>query len=227
MPHPELPALDTPNGRAGTAPETSRLQNRELDHRTANSLQLATNFLLFAQARVTDPVARGLLTEAATRISVVAQLHRFLSGHAPDAEVEFAQFLAQLSGFIAGSTGLDCTVEADPLTLSGEVVQQLGIAINELAMNAAKHAYAPGESRPLRIEAHVDRGHLRVAVADSGHGLQRALDGLSNGLGMSIVMAIVRQLQGAFGAADDHGAVITISIPLTTPARVSRSFAPA
>jgi two-component sensor histidine kinase len=227
VPHPEPLALNSPQHRGRTIPDASRLQSRELGHRTANSLQLATNFLLFAQARVTDPVARDLLTEAATRISVVAQLHRFLSGHAPDAEVELAPFLAQLSGFIAGSTGLDCTVDADPLTLSGEVVQQLGIAINELAMNAAKHAYAPGESGPLRIEAHVDPGYLRVQVADRGQGLQRALDGLSKGLGMSIVMAIVRQLRGVFDAADDRGAVITISIPLTTPVRVSRSFAPA
>jgi two-component sensor histidine kinase len=193
----------------------------------ANSLQLATDFLLFEQARVSDPAARNALNATVARLSAVAQLHRFVSAHDSISDVEFAAFLAQVSGFISGSTGLDCTVDADPLTLSGEVAQQLAIVLNELAMNAAKHAYRSGEPGPLRIEARVDGGRLRLTVSDSGCGLRGALGLPAKGLGMTIVAAIVRQLNASFDAADDHGATITIIVPLAASPRTSRSFAPA
>ena len=227
MPHSAAQSVpDNPRPDARSHAPRARLQNRELDHRTANSLQLATDFLLFSQVRVTDPAARAALGEAAARLAVVGQLHRFLGGHDPAADLDFPAFLKQLSGFISGSTGLRCTTKADPLSLSGEVAQLIGIVINELAMNAAKHAYRTGAPGPLRIEARETSGRLILTVADTGCGLRRALGQPAKGLGMTIVFAIVRQLNAAFNAADDRGAVITITVPLAVPTRVSRSFAP-
>jgi len=93
-------------------------------------------------------------------------------------------------------------------------------------MNAAKHAYRSGEPGPLRIEARVDGARLRLTVSDSGRGLRGALGLPATGLGMTIVAAIVRQLNASLDAADDHGATITIVVPLAAPAPMSRSFAP-
>ncbi len=227
MPHSVAQSVpNPPRPDARSHPPRARLQNRELDHRTANSLQLAIDFLLFSQAGVSDPAARAALGDAAARLAAVGQLHRFLSGHDPAADLDFPAFLTQLSGFIAGSTGLRCTTETDPISLSGEVAQQLGIVINELAMNAAKHAYRAGDPGPLRIDARETDGALRLTVADSGCGLRGALGQPAKGLGMTIVFAILRQLNATFDAADDRGAVITITVPLAVPLRVSRSFAP-
>ena len=194
----------------------------------ANSLQLATDFLLFEVARTRDPAARDALHDAAARLLAVGQLHRFLSNHDDTERVAFAPFLTHLSGLIAGSTGLRCTVDADEVWLSGEVAQQLAIVINELAMNAAKHGYRPGRPGAMHFEARREGDRLRVSVGDLGDGLSPAFGiGPSQGLGMSIVQAIVRQLRATLEAADDHGAVFTITVPLSpaTP-RISRSFDP-
>lgn len=64
-----------PPVRARTAED----ERRELDHRLANSLQLAADFLIFEHTRVTDPQARAALIATAERLSAVGQMHRFLA----------------------------------------------------------------------------------------------------------------------------------------------------
>jgi two-component sensor histidine kinase len=193
-----------------------------------NSLQLAANFLLFEQARLRDPAARAALGEAAARLSAVGQLHRFLCAHDPATNVDFERFLSHLCGFICGSTGLRCTLDAAPLTMAGGMAQQLGIVINELAMNATKHAYRPGEAGALRVECRTQGRRLILTVADEGSGLDKDFaTGTDESLGATIVGAIVRELRGSLETHNDHGAVFTIVVPLPPlEPRISRSFAP-
>lgn len=203
-------------------------ERRELDHRLANSLQLAADFLIFEHMRVSDPRARAALIETAERLSAVGQMHRFLAEHRRASGVDLDLFLTDLGRLIAESTGLNCQVDADPVMVPGETAQQLAIAINELAMNAAKHAYAWGDRGVVHVACHRQGARLVLTVSDEGGGLGKAFVAKrSKGLGMTIVEAIVRQLQGTLEAANDHGARFTIAIPLPSPAAsVSRSFSP-
>jgi two-component sensor histidine kinase len=194
----------------------------------ANSLQLAADLLLFEQVRVKDPVAREALGDAVARLTAVAQLHRCLCAHDNGGGVDLRLFLSELCGLIAQSTGLACTLDADPVVLAPETVQQLGIAINELAMNAAKHAYR-GEHRggAVHVEARQAGNRLRLVVADQGGGLGPHFSfAQPHGLGMEILQAVVRQVRGTLEAEDDHGARFIITLPLPSAvAPMPRSFA--
>jgi len=201
-------------------------ERRELDHRLANSLQLAADFLLFEHMRVTDPRARTALIETAERLSAVGQMHRFIAAHRQVAGVDLDPFLTALGGLITDTTGLDCRVDAEPIVAPGEVAELLAIVVNELAMNAAKHAYRWGERGALRISCHRQGGKLELVVADDGEGLGKGFAARrSSGLGMTIVDAIVRQLNGTLRATNDGGARFAITLPLSPPATPSRSFA--
>jgi two-component sensor histidine kinase len=199
----------------------------ELDHRVANSLQLAVDFLLFQQAGLADAVARKALIDAAERLVAVGHLHRFLCAHDGDGQVDLKPFLEDLAALVGQSTGLACAADVDSVTISGEMAQQLGLAINELAINAAKHAYHPGETGPLIIQGHRDGGRLRLTVADHGPGVGCGFDIDANGgLGLNILRAIARQLDARLEVENDHGARFTLSLPLPAPKRQDRSFAP-
>jgi two-component sensor histidine kinase len=193
----------------------------------ANSLQLAADLLLFEQVRVKDPAAREALGDAVARLSAVAQLHRCLCAHDDDAGVDLRLFLSEICSLIAQSTGLACTLDADPVVLGPEVAQQLGIAINELAMNAAKHAYRGERQGALHVEARQIGNRLRLAVSDHGAGLGADFAiGQAHGLGMDILQAVVRQVNGTLEARNDHGARFTITLPLASAvAPMPRSFA--
>jgi two-component sensor histidine kinase len=194
----------------------------------ANSLQLAADLLLFEQVRVKDPVAREALGDAVARLTAVAQLHRCLCAHDDVSGVDLRMFLAELCSLIAQSTGLACTLDADSVVLAPDTAQQLGIAINELAMNAAKHAYRGEREGALHVEARRAGKRLRLTVSDHGAGLRPDFAiGKAHGLGMDILQAVVRQVHGTLEAENDHGARFIITVPLPSAvAPMSRSFAP-
>ena len=198
----------------------------ELDHRIANSLQLAADFLLLQQLRLKDPFARAALIDAAERLVAVGHLHRFISAHDGPGLIDLRPFLDELVAIIGQSTGLRCRCEVEDLQVAAGVAQQLGLAVNELAINAAKHAYDRGESGELLVEATREGAALRLTVSDRGSGLRPgfSLEGAA-GLGLAIVQAIVRQLGARLHVEDHGGARFTIFLPLEPrPMGEGRSF---
>jgi two-component sensor histidine kinase len=188
---------------------------RELHHRIANSLQLASTFLIFQKKKFDDPDVKAGYETAAMRLAAVGKLHRHLYAHSAASQVDFKEFLEELCPEIANSTGLHCAVEADPIIVSGEMAQNLAIVINEFAMNASKHGYDGQEGGRLKIESRRERDRLRLVVADGGKGLGDSFDpNGGKGLGMSVVNSIVAQLSGTLRADDDHGARFTLTAPL-------------
>src|SRR6202000_1302733 len=90
-----------PAGTARTATRTPQDERRELDHRLANSLQLAADFLIFEHTRVGDPQARAPLIATAARVSAVGQMHRFLAAQPDGAAIPLPAFLGDLGKLIA------------------------------------------------------------------------------------------------------------------------------
>jgi two-component sensor histidine kinase len=219
-------ARELSNARARLAVQEREIQ--ELNHRVANSLQLAADMLVFEQLRSRDPQATAALEASRARLVAIGELHRYLHDHAGKASVELAPFLAGLCQAIAASTGLSCSVQADLTSVSGDMAQQLGIAINEFAINAAKHAYDGRPGGKLMVTARREGYDLVLGVADQGKGLSGGLQrqgGSGGGLGMSIVAAIVRDLKGVLTVQSDGGTSFTIRAPIATGApRVERSF---
>jgi two-component sensor histidine kinase len=224
---PSEPALarELSSARARLADQAREIQ--ELNHRVANSLQLAADMLIFEQLRLRDPQALAALEASRARLVAIGELHRYLHDHAGQSSVELAPFLQGLCDAIAASTGLACSVEADLTSVSGDMAQQLAIAINEFAINAAKHAYDGKPGGKLRVTSRRDGYDLVLRVSDEGKGLSNGLQrqGSGNGLGMSIVAAIVRDLKGALTVQSDGGTTFTIRAPIATSApRIDRSF---
>ncbi len=219
------PISSSPANRTRSAlPGLTRqdLETRELNHRVANSLQLAADLLTFEEMRLSDPVARAALEACRARLVAVAELHRFLNAHADQTCVDLADFLQQLGPAIAATTGLNCVVKAKRLSVSADLAQQVAIAINELAINAAKHAYAGRPGGRLTIVAVQQGGQIALTVADQGAGIT---GGGHRGLGTTILAAVVRDMKGSLSVRNEGGAHFTLHIPLPDArVRIDRSF---
>ncbi|WP_430419641.1 sensor histidine kinase [Phenylobacterium sp.] len=216
-------ARELSDARARLADQERQIQ--ELNHRVANSLQLAADMLVFEQLRSRDPLAQAALEASRARLVAVGELHRYLYEHADAPSVEMTPFLTGLCQAVSASTGLKCRVQSDLTSVPGDMAQQLAIAINEFAINAAKHAYEGKPGGRLTVTSRRDGHELVLTVADEGKGMS---DGRSanGGLGMSIVAAIVRDLKGVLTVQSDRGAAFTIRTPLPSARRalVERSF---
>jgi two-component sensor histidine kinase len=199
-------------------------QIRELNHRIANSLQLAADMLVFEQLRSREPRAQAALEASRARLVAVAELHRYLHEHADRTSVELRPFLSGLCRAVEATTGLTCALRTDDAAIPGEMAQQLAIVINEFAINAAKHAYAGAGGR-LLLTSRRDGSELVLSVSDEGKGLSGAAPSpAQGGLGMTIVAAIVRELRGTLLATSGEGATFTIRVPIPAVPHVDRSF---
>ena len=92
--------------------------------------------------------------------------------------------------------GHEILVEGWKVELPTTLAIPLGFIVNELITNSAK--YAPGQVI-VEIKA-TSAGHHSLSVVDDGPGLPAGFDPAANiGLGMKIVLALVKQIGGEFG----------------------------
>jgi two-component sensor histidine kinase len=198
---------------------------REIHHRVKNNLQTVAALLRIQARRIEAPEGKAALEEAVRRVGSIAVVHDTLS-HTSDESVEFDEVADKLRAMATDLASPGARVltgrEGSFGTLPAEVATPLAIVLTELMQNAVEHGF---RGRSGRVVLRVDRtgGVLQVHVDDDGAGLPDAFDPISmTSLGMSIVSTlVVSELAGTMGVgrSPEHGARLTVRVPLRSPAR--------
>jgi two-component sensor histidine kinase len=175
---------------ARTALDRARLMAREIDHRVMNSLQFVSS-LLAMQSRTADGDAATQLSNAANRVSAVAQVHRNFYTEPTD-RVACVSFIERLCDDLSPVLGEPISVSGDDASVPTTWIQPIGLIVNELLTNAAKHG---GGS--LAVEFRQDGDRFRLSVSDGGKGFAPDYDvDSSPGLGMKVLRSLAAQLGG-------------------------------
>ena len=91
--------------------------------------------------------------------------------------------------------------------------------LNELLMNALKHAFAPGRPGRLDIIVKETESHLKVVIADDGVGMPDARP--QSGFGSRMIKTLARQLQAeVLWTEGDPGTIVELRLPIHPDARV-------
>ena len=170
----------------------SELMAREIDHRVMNSLQFISAMLLMQSRLPGASDAPEQLRIAANRVTAVAQVHRnFYSSDAHS--VDCLTFLQRLCGDMTNIIEKPIHVQGDSGMVATDRIQPIGLIVNELVTNAAKH----GAGR-IEVAFRIDGDMNELSVCDEGSGLANGFDTESpaNGLGMKVVTSLARQLGG-------------------------------
>jgi two-component sensor histidine kinase len=184
---------------------------REIDHRV--SLQFISGMLAM-QSRSVDPTeAATQLKIAADRVAAVARVHRHFYAEEATESVSCVTFIQRLCDDLSNILNSRINVEGDEGAIPTTLIQPIGLLINELVINAAKHGAG-------RIDvSYSQRGGERVLiVCDHGNGLPENFDleNANTGLGMKVIRLLTKQLQGTIAAEanpDGAGACFTIKFP--------------
>lgn len=171
---------------------------QEFEHRLINGLQLIVSLLSLQSRTATTAEAADQLKIAARRVAALGRVHRRLHLLDHQDTVEFKDYLQHLcedlsSLLVQESSGHAIVVEGAKLDILTTMAIPLGFIVNELITNAAK--YAEGHVT-VRIEgtSPTDRS---LSVVDDGPGLPTGFQPAdSSGLGMKIVLSLVRQIGG-------------------------------
>jgi two-component sensor histidine kinase len=187
----------------------------ELNHRVKNNLAIVSSMLAM-QARAADlPQVRAHLETAVDRIQTIADVHASLYRSGRKDDVDFAAYLQDLCDRLAkcmlDSARVTIDLYVEPVCLPLDRAVALGLVVNELVTNAAKHAYpAPISGRiSLRLE-HLPNAVV-LTVSDAGPGLSG--EAPRSGLGMRLVRSLCQQIGATFELDHGPGATFHIRLP--------------
>lgn len=190
---------------------------READHRIKNSLQIVSSGLGLQARRETNTVARAALQTAAARINAVARIHDALQLSQSTGEMDLGrtvEVMCQSLDKLGGpESGVRIVAQVQPVMTSLEIAQPVVIAINELVINALRHAFPDERGGEVVVEVSQVGVELHVSVTDNGIGLPPAYqDG--KGYGMSLVRMLTSKLGGVLKVEAGAGSRFTLSAPL-------------
>jgi two-component sensor histidine kinase len=212
-------ALDRENSELRAALHNKEIELRECNHRIVNGLQIAAALMHMQIRAVRDNISKEILQNTAHRIEAMGRFYRHLTTSNSTLKVDLGDYIATAAIEIATSTGMHCDIQAAPeIVVDSNIAMNLTVILNELVMNAKKHAYADQPDGRLEVTCFTGGdSRLHLNVTDYGPGLPPNFDlEHSTSFGMSLVRSIVQQLRGEVTTENNHGACFKIAVPFPT-----------
>ncbi len=196
---------------ARSAASYAELMAHEIDHRVMNSLQFVSGLLSMQGNLAANEQAAGELKIAANRVAAVARVHRHFYQDKAVETVACLDFLVRLCTDLSDILQAKIDVEGTEAMVATRQILPIGLLLNELVTNAAKHGAGKIQVSFQRIN-----GNCGLSVTDEGIGLAADFDPANpgSGLGMKVVRALTKQLGGELVAGPNpagRGACFTVT----------------
>lgn len=195
----------------------------ELQHRAKNNLQVISSLLKMQARRDEDAHFQELVRAAQRRIDAIALAHDQLH-QAPDlSRIDFSKYLSALAravhlSYDGSSRGILLELVLAPCELPLSDAVPTGLLMNEILMNAFKHAFPEGRTGTIRVALTEAQGLLTLEVADDGVGMPRGVQQDRRCLGMDIVATLAEQLDATFQHDSSNGTRFRLSFTRSEPA---------
>ncbi len=203
--------------------EEKKILLREIHHRVKNNLQTICGLLYLESRKRPHPEMADALEGSIQRIRSMAMIHEHLY-HSDDlGRIDFGTYVRKIAaGLMAAHPEREGRIHfeltADAMEMDLQVAIPLGLAVNELVVNALKHAFGPEREGCIRVALeNGDGGAICLTVGDDGNGLPEDLD-LENPrtLGLELVRdLVIRQLGGQVRIDRHPGATFRLMVPAT------------
>ncbi len=189
---------------------------RELGHRVANNLQLILAILNLQAREIADPQARAQLGRAADRVRSVARLHDHLHHREQMGQLRLDDFLSrqldEFRGALTDPSRIGLEAELEPVEIDVDRGLRIGLVVNEMLTNAAKHAFPDGRSGRIRVLLRKGPDSIRLVVADDGAGMPAAPP--RSGTGSIIIDRLCTQLGADLRIDSAGGTTYELNLPV-------------
>src|ERR671911_2232577 len=200
---------------------------KEVNHRVKNSLQLVLSMLSLQGHRFKEPETRELFTKAISRVTAIAAIHERLYQDQDPLTVEMHTYLTGLCAELVRASGMEeyteasLQIEVEQMRLPTEHGVAVALVVNELVMNALKHAHpASGPAIiSVRLMQH-GSGQVRLTVSDNGATAAQSPSEVA-GLGTQLIRMLARQLNGTVSIERADG---TYAVHVTFPLQSAVSW---
>ncbi len=204
---------------------------KEVNHRVKNSLQLVLSLLSLQGQEFQQAGERELFERAIARVAAIASIHERLYQDTDPLSVEMHTYITGLCAELARACVDDAPdakllAEVENVRLPTEQGVSIALIVNELVMNALKHARPAKGSAvvSVRLVRH-DNDALLLTVTDNGgsHGTEGDEGETQSGLGTRLIGMLAQQINGHLDVESSENARIA---RLVFPSQIIRPCQP-
>jgi two-component system, sensor histidine kinase PdtaS len=175
------------------------LLDREGDHRIKNSLQIVVAVVESQARRAADATLRISLQGAAARIQAIARVHDLMQLSVSQPVIDLGAAIEAVSKSLHAAASdpqlVGITVRTAQLRAPITLARPLLLAVNELILNALRHAFTQDNRGTVVVSLARIAGHVQITVHDDGRGLPEGYSE-GRGYGMGLVKAMIAQIGG-------------------------------
>ena len=192
---------------------------REIRHRVKNNLQVISGLLQLQKNEMTtkEDALKGF-TASQDRILAMAKAYELLLESDYMSEVSVGKYITSLAEQLKynydNHNKVNITYSLDDLVISIEILDRLGLILNEIITNAIKYAFEGRDSGNIHIDLKDAGEHIEIKISDNGIGIPKEIETHEPvTLGLSIVDMLTQQLQGTLKIDRKNGTSFTLVIP--------------
>lgn len=189
---------------------------KEVHHRVKNNLQIVMSLLNTQSAFLKNNAALAAIRESQNRVQSIALIHQKLYSHADVAFIDIAVYINELVNHLddcykAREKGIRFEQLIRPVKMDVAQAIPVGLMLNEAITNAIKYAFAAGPGIiKISLET-LNDDNVALSISDNGVGLPPGFDiKQTSTLGMEMMKALSRQLNGNFTIKNENGVLISL-----------------
>ena len=187
---------------------TKNILIKEVHHRVKNNLQVLNSFLNLERRAYGDNPNR-ILDNMQARLSSLALLHEKTYQTEDFININLEDYMKDQDStlhMLFGAKDINFTSEVDPeIHLSIDVITPLLLIVDELTMNAIKHAFPdpdmPNKTISKKIDF-IDEYICELILTDNGVGLKDPDSLINHNLGWEIINNLTKQINGELEILD-------------------------
>lgn len=188
---------------------------REINHQVKNNLQIILSLLHMQRARAQNEEVKTTLSQTLSRMGAVAAMQRLTyergdlsTGGYVDMDSLLAKIVQQIKGAFPGSQSkIDSASSIGMLPVAKAL--PVALIVVETVTNALVHAFANGAGS-IRITLDKEDERATLRVVDDGSGFEAGQN--RPGMGLALIEALVRQLDGDLQLTTAPGAGTRIEV---------------
>ncbi len=193
---------------------------KEIHHRVKNNMQVISSLLNLQAGKVHDDYYHRLFVDSQSRVRSMALVHEKLYQSGDMARIDFRDFMSKLiseisNTFLPADRAVNIEVSVGEVSIGIDKAVPCALILNELVSNSFKYAFGEKGGKNLSVEFRKkDDGGYLLAVSDDGPGLPAGINfNDPETLGLQLVSALARQLQGSASLDSSNGVRVVVVFP--------------
>ncbi|WP_445664078.1 histidine kinase dimerization/phosphoacceptor domain -containing protein [Fodinibius sp. AD559] len=192
---------------------------QEIHHRVKNNLAMIAGLLDLQMDTTSLEEVKDKLEDSKSRIQSMALIHDKLYQTESYRSVRLDNYLQELveaiyQTFSDKQEDVELRFSLEPLEMKVDKAVTCGLLVNELVVNAFKHAFDSKDQGMLKVELSKHQDKATLVISDNGPGLPDDFDNKTDSLGSLLIDTFASQLEAERDIESENGSTFTFRFPL-------------